>query len=47
MAYDLLEISRVCQLPGDLLGLTGLCKLLNATDKLSWVLEHLTACKFV
>ena len=47
MAYDLLEISRVCQLPGDLRGLAGLCKLLKPTDKLSWVLEHFTACKFV
>ena len=47
MAYDLLEISRVCHLPGDLRGFAGLCKLLKPMDKLSWVLEHLTACKFV
>ena len=47
MAYDLLEISRVCHLPGDLPAYVGLCKLLKPTDKLNWVLEHLNACKFV
>jgi len=47
MAYNLLEISRVCHLPRDLPGFATTCKLLEGDDNLSWVLEHLNECKFV
>ena len=42
-----MEISRVCHAPNDLGGFVSLCRLLNGTDKLAWVTEHLRECKII
>ena len=42
-----MEVSRVCHTPVNLDDFVALCKLLNGTDKLAWITEHLNECKLV
>ena len=42
-----MEVSRFCHTPVNLGDFVALCKLLESTDKLAWITEHLNECKLV
>ena len=47
ISVEVLQVSRVCQLPHDLGEFVDICKTINGTDKLAWITEHLAECKMV